>query len=372
MTDVLVIGATGVFGSRLCERLARIEGLNLVVTSRDNDRARRLAERLHGRVPALQVTGAALRIDDTLAQPLERALDKWRPNLVIHAAGPFQGQSYHVAEACLASGAHYIDLADSTDFVVGFERLDAVARSAGRLAVTGASSVPGLSSVVVDSLAAELRSVDTIETGIAPGNRAPRGRAVVEAVLGYAGQAIPAWRENARTEAVGWLGLRRKTVPGLGSRWFSDCDVPDLVLFPKRYRVRDLRFGASLELSFLHLGLWGLSGLRRARLLPNLRRFAALLHPLAGWFEGFGTDCGGMYVEVTGEGKDGLPSLKTWSLVAKQGHGPYVPTLPAVILARKLAEGSLTRTGAMPCLGLFTLQEFEAEVGELDIILCRS
>ncbi len=368
MTDVLVIGATGVFGSRLCERLARIEHLDLIVTSRDDDRARRLAERLHRQTPALQVTGAALRIDDTLA----RTLNKWRPHLVIHAAGPFQGQSYHVAEACLAAGAHYIDLADSTDFVVGFKRLDAVARSAGRLAVTGASSVPGLSSVVVDSLAAELRSVDMIETGIAPGNRTPRGRAVVEAILGYAGQAIPAWRENARTEAVGWLGLRRKSVPGLGSRWFSDCDVPDLILFPKRYRVRDIRFGASLELSLLHLGLWGLSGLRRARLLPNLSHFAAMLHHLAGWFEGLGTDCGAMYVEVTGKGKDGLPSLKTWSLVAKRGHGPYVPILPAVILARKLAEGSLTRTGAMPCLGLFTLQEFEAEVDELDITMCQS
>ncbi len=368
MIEVLVIGATGVFGSRLCERLARIEGVNLIVTSRDNDKARRLAELLHRRVPALQVTGAALRIDDTLAQTLA----KWRPKLVIHAAGPFQGQSYHVAEACLASGAHYIDLADSTDFVVGFEQLDALARSAGRLAVTGASSVPGLSSVVVDSLAAELRSVDMIDTSIAPGNRTRHGRAVVEAILSYAGQAIPAWRENARAEAVGWLGLRRKSVPGLGSRWFSDCDVPDLILFPKRYRVRDIRFGASLELSLLHLGLWGLSGLRRARLLPNLSRFAAMLHHVAGWFEGLGTDCGAMYVEVTGKGKVGLPSLKTWSLVAKRGHGPYVPILPAVILARKLGKGSLTRIGAMPCLGLFTLQEFEAEVDELDITMCQS
>ncbi len=85
-----------------------------------------------------------------------------------------------------------------------------------------------------------------------------------------------------------------------------------------------------------------------------------------------GTDCGAMYVEVTGKGKDGLPSLKTWSLVANRGHGPYVPILPAVILARKLAAGSLTRIGAMPCLGLFTLQEFEAEIGELDITMCQS
>ena len=58
--------------------------------------------------------------------------------------------------------------------------------------------------------------------------------------------------------------------------------------------------------------------------------------------------------------------------MAKRGHGPYVPILPAVILARKLAAGSLTRIGAMPCLGLFTLEEFEAEIGELDITMGQS
>ena len=35
-------------------------------------------------------------------------------------------------------------------------------------------------------------------------------------------------------------------MPGLGSRWFSDCDVPDLILFPERYRViegRNVSYG---------------------------------------------------------------------------------------------------------------------------------
>ncbi|MHA1538116.1 MAG: hypothetical protein ACTSUD_11225, partial [Alphaproteobacteria bacterium] len=195
----------------------------------------------------------------------------------------------------------------------------------------------------------------------------PRGRAVVDAILSYAGQAMPAWRDNAPARGVGWLGLRRKSLPGLGPRWFSDCDVPDLVLFPKRYPVREIRFGASLELGVLHLGLWGLAGLRRARLLPNLRHFAGILYRIAGWLEGFGTDCGGMYVEVSGTNEEGLPIKRSWSLVARQGHGPFVPILPAVVLARKLAQGSIGRTGAMACLGLFTLSEFEAAIGDLDI-----
>ena len=74
-----------------------------------------------------------------------------------------------VAESSLAVGAHYIDLADSTTFVTGFERVDERAREAGRMAVTGASSVPGLSSTVVDSLAGAFHTVDEIDIAISPG-----------------------------------------------------------------------------------------------------------------------------------------------------------------------------------------------------------
>ena len=41
--------------------------------------------------------------------------------------------------------------------------------------------------------------------------------------------------------------------------------------------------------------------------------------------------------------------------------------MPSVILAKRLLAGTLTTRGAMPCLGLFTLEEFLAEVADLDI-----
>ena len=46
------------------------------------------------------------------------------PDLVIHCAGPFQGQDYRVALASMACDAHYIDIADGRDFVGRF--VDAV------------------------------------------------------------------------------------------------------------------------------------------------------------------------------------------------------------------------------------------------------
>ena len=362
---VLVLGATGVFGSRLCERLLQLPSLNLTVASRSAEKAERLAARLQTTTPDSTVIGRAVRI----GKDLDQSLELLRPQIVVHAAGPFQGQNYGVAESSLAAGAHYIDLADSTTFVTGFERLDKRARAAGRLAITGASSVPGLSSTVVDSLAGQFQSLDMIDIGISPGNRAPRGHAVVEAILSYAGQPIPAWRNGGHARAFGWQGLRRRSLRGLGPRWLCDCDVPDLLLFPRRYRANHVRFGAGLELSVLHLGLWGLAGLCRVGLLPNLRRFTALLRYAAVWFEGFGTDRGGMYVRVKGTDLNGQLVTRTWSLVAERGHGPFVPILPATILVRKLANGSLARIGAMPCLGLFTLQDFRDEASDLKITM---
>jgi saccharopine dehydrogenase-like NADP-dependent oxidoreductase len=56
-----------------------------------------------------------------------------------------------------------MDLADGRDFVANFAaQVDASAKAAGVLAVSGASSVPGLSSAVVDHLSKSLLRVNSI------------------------------------------------------------------------------------------------------------------------------------------------------------------------------------------------------------------
>ena len=68
------------------------------------------------------------------------------PWLVIDASGPFQSASYDLARATLDLGAHWIDLADARDYLMGFEAaLDPIARRKGLVARAGASSTPALS-----------------------------------------------------------------------------------------------------------------------------------------------------------------------------------------------------------------------------------
>lgn len=142
---VLLIGASGVFGSRIARELANDSRFGLILAGRQQLSLTALRESLGD--PS--VTLAPL---DVGASDLAALIASWAPQLVIHAAGPFQSQDYRVAEACLACGSDYVDLADGRDFVCGIDALHERACAAGRLLVSGASTVPALSSAVVDAL----------------------------------------------------------------------------------------------------------------------------------------------------------------------------------------------------------------------------
>jgi short subunit dehydrogenase-like uncharacterized protein len=174
---VVLIGATGVFGSRIARQLAGDPRFQLIV-------AGRRVQSLAALRDALGDASIQLATLDVAAPGLADALAALRPQLVIHAAGPFQQQDYRVAEACLACASDYIDLADGRDFVSGIGRLDVRAREAGRLLVSGASTVPALSSAVVDGLLPRFAALEVIEHAISPGNRTPRGDATVAAIQG--------------------------------------------------------------------------------------------------------------------------------------------------------------------------------------------
>ena len=76
-----------------------------------------------------------------------------------------------------------------------------------------------------------------------------------------------------------------------------------------------------------------------------------------------GSDVGGMAVTLEGRGPSGGRKRIEWRLIARRGHGPYIPAMPSVILAKRLLAGTLAARGAMPCLGLFTLDEFHGRGG---------
>jgi hypothetical protein len=148
-------------------------------------------------------------------------------------------------------------------------------------------------------------------------------------------------------------------------RWVGLCDVPDLSLFPERYPgVQHVMFRAGLELRRLHFGIWLLAWLVRLGLLNKLASHARGLRRASEWFLHAGSDEGGMVVMLEGLDAQARPLRLRWSLHAACGDGPQIPAMPAVVLARKKADGLLKARGAMPCMGLFDLDEALAALGE--------
>jgi hypothetical protein len=362
---VVVIGGTGAFGARLVEGLVATTSLAVVIAARRSGPAQELEAALRARYPQRIIETCTLDTARIVPDDL-RVLDPW---CVVDAAGPFQGAASRVAEAAIAAGCHYVDLADARDFVAAFPRLDTAARAADVLAVTGASTTPAVTHAVVDNLTRGWHRIDDIEVDVSPGNRQPRGLSVVKAILAGAGQTLRLFRYGAWTTAHGMDLLVRRRMPGLGNRWLFLIDTPDLDLLPQRFAPRrSAIWRAGLELGLLHVGVWALSRLVVLRLVRSLLPLAEPLRAVAEWFHRFGSNRGGMTVIVRGIDASGGNVAATWALVAAENDGPNIPTLPALAVVRALAEGRLDRRGALPCAGMVTLADIDREFSRFRIV----
>jgi len=358
-TRVLLVGAAGVFGRRLARRLLVEPGVVIIPAGRTRRRLEALRREL-GHMPDIclldrdHVTAAGLR---------ETGAD-----IVIDAAGPFQDSRTNLVEAAIDAGLHYIDLADGREFVSDIRRYGAAAHRAGVAVISGASSTPALSHAVLDRLTAGWRRIDTLRVAISPGARTPRGKSVVRAILSWAGRPVRLFREGGWTQARGWGPARKMDFPGVGTRLVSLCQTPDLDLLAERYQPRiAAEFLAGVSPAILHRSLV-LAGLAvRWGWLRALTPLAASGRLLASLLAPFGGNRGGMVVAVSGRDGAGQPAFARWSLAAGGGRGPYVPTIAALALVRRIRDGALAFRGASPCVGLLSLADFRRDFERLEI-----
>ncbi len=348
MSRVLLLGGYGGFGARLAQRLAA-QGFTVLVAGRRLEAARDFCAGLPGSRP--------VRADR--AGDLGPVLAAERPDLVIDAAGPFQGSSYRVPEACIAAGIPYLDLADARDFVAGIGRLDAAARAAGVAVVAGASSVPALSGAMARDLARGMERVTAVEIAISASARATVGPSVAAAILSGVGRPFRRWWGGRWQDAAGWSGLRRVVIDdGAGRplrRLVALVDVPDLeVLPPLLPGAPSVSFRAGPEFTVQTLALWLLGFLVRFGWLRSLLPLARGLRAGQAVMARAGGDRSGMAVTLRGfAGGRGLE--RSWMLVARDGCGPEIPTLAAAILAGRMAS---LPPGARDAAGLLAPADF--------------
>ena len=361
VTRVLIIGGYGNFGSYIARSLAPDSNISLVIGGRSQAKADAFAASLKAFNPAC---GCAVDIQGDI----QRRLRKIGPDVVIHTTGPFQTQDHRVARAAIAVGAHYLDLSDAREFVATIGQLDRAAKDAGVAVFAGASSVPCLTAAFIDRYRPRFGRLMSATYGIAAAQATNRGLGTAAAILSYVGKPFTKLAGGQRERVFGWQGTRAVRYPQLGVRLFGYCDIPDLELFPERYpELRDLEFVAGHEVKLLHIGTWLLSWIVRFGFVKSLSTHAELLLRLSFVFDPLGSDKSGFHMFLRGTDQDGRPAEIRIFMIARQVHGPNIPCLPAIILARRIAAGERVAAGARPCVDLIDLDQLLTAMEHLDI-----
>ncbi len=132
-----------------------------------------------------------------------------------------------------------------------------------------------------------------------------------------------------------------------------------------------MRFAAGHELKLLHVVTRMLGALVRLGVLRSLDHHAGALLRLALRFDRFGSGRSGFHMILSGTGHDGNPLERRFVIIARSGHGLYIPCMPAILMARRLAKGEVPQHGAMPCVDLIDLDTYVAGLEGLDISIVR-
>ncbi len=355
---VLILGGYGNFGQIIAQHLHKIAGIQLIIAGRNLVKAQQFAGKINAE--AIQL--------DANQSDLANVLKQQQISLLISTAGPFQGQNYAVAEAAIEANTHYIDLADGREFVCGINTLHEQAQKQNVLVCAGASSVPGLSSAVINELLPIFSELRIIEIGISTSEKIP-GKSTIEGMLAYCGKPVKQWIDGMWQNRFGWQDLYTHEFSApVGKRSLAACEVPDLSLFPEYYKgVNTVTFSAGTGLKLTHYGTWLFSWLIRWGIIRKPQKYATVLHKNSLMLERFGDGNSGMYIQLTGLDKNQKPLKLCWELIASANDGVNIPCLSSVALTRKLLADKLVARGAMSSMGLLTLDEYLTELAGLHI-----
>ncbi|GAB2876076.1 saccharopine dehydrogenase family protein [Microbulbifer echini] len=359
---VLILGGYGNFGACIAHMLRSEPNIQLIIAGRNKTLADQCAEHLGEPAEGLRLERDAINLS---AQLKALHLD-----LLIHCAGPFQSESdYRVAKACIESRTPYIDISDGRRFVCDFHRLSPAAEAAGIAMVSGASSLPGLSSAALAEIQRELPVIHSVDIAIAPAHRIDRGLATVRAGFESLGHGFPQLQRGYWRESHAGNNLRPITLAHpVGKRWLCDFDVPDLELCPKHFpELHSARFATGLEPLPLQFGLSACAKLARLHLPATSARLAQLGHKITDRWPG-GTPHGGMIVRAEGENDHGETATRCWQVLGLNGDGPWIAAAPAAALARKFLHDKATKAGARACWQLLSLDEILLELNDYAVV----
>ena len=352
---VLVLGACGLAGRVVVERLLAASDLEIVATGRN---AASLRARFGGRDP--RQTTATLDADDAAA--LRQACAS--VDIVVNAVGPYTRNGAEIARTVVDCRRHYIDCANEQLHFERLQALDARARDAGCLLVTGAGLFPGLSSLLATHQLRAHPGADTLEIVYAQLRSPFDDGGHASAMGGVLDTVLQPWAVRGGRRVAVPLGrsLRTADLPlPFGRCRLLEVPTIDLPLFAGRTGLREIHTWVLMT----DQPAWVFGLIRRLdptrrpwayRLLDGIlsrlaRREAA--HAKAG-----GLSRNALLQVITRDAS----RERAANLVFCDGATP-VGVLPARI-ARDLASNRITATGLQTPLDLYTWEDLVDEVND--------
>jgi len=80
-----------------------------------------------------------------------------------------------------------------------------------------------------------------------------------------------------------------------------------------------------------------------------------------------GSPHSGFFMRLEGQDRQGNPKKMLFEILARDGSGLEIPVTPVILLVKKMLRGESLPAGAYPCMGLFSLAEFQQELSSYPI-----
>lgn len=359
---ILILGGYGVFGGRLAVLLKDLPNVEIYICGRNLVRATNFCNDYEGPAKAIPLCVNRNDLSDTLL--------KVKPDVLVDASGPFQlygnddknDDPYTVIKSCIKAGINYMDLADGADFVFGVANFNIEAKTSDIFILSGVSSFPVLTSAVLNEFNKQMQ-VHSIVGGIAPSPHTHYGLNVVRAAISYAGGPVKIQRDGKQkithglTESIRFKISPPGIVP-LKDTYFSLIDVPDLQILPDQNKsIKNIWLGVGPTPEFLHRSLIVMAKIRKSLKLKPFTKLSPLFQQVLNFIK-IGEHRGGMFIEATGI-KNGRQVKRSWHMIAEGDDGPYIPSMAAEGIIRKMLAGKYPVTGARVATKELKLKDYK-------------
>jgi short subunit dehydrogenase-like uncharacterized protein len=278
-----IYGATGFTGGMIAAEAVR-RGERPLLVGRSAERLRAVAE-------PLGLEWSIAPLDDV--------------ELVVNAAGPFAATIGPVLDACIAMGAHYIDISNELDGAQHVFAQDARVRRANIAAIPAA----GFGTVATDAAAAAavaaLPTATTLELCMF-GDNLSGGPGTASSVVDVLAKGGVRLRDGRVVRARLGTGATRVSTPR-GTRTMVPVATADILVSGRTTAVQNIAAGVSFgaPVAGLKLALPVLSLLARARIirsLPEARPRAGHVYRSSAWARATSGDASVSAWLETGEG----------------------------------------------------------------------